>query len=211
MRPKLTRVDIYSKRKQIAHDAIPLFARYGFRNTKISEIAKAAKVSIGQIYLCFQDKEDILRFIFDETWREINEHIKQQILPSQIDSWEKIKAIVDFVIGFFHERLDLAKILIRETYRYSDRRRPPGSQVLGFIGLVDELLMKAKKEGKLKKWVNVQALRHAIYGAVEQLLFGWYQSKHYPSCHVTYDIENVRQLISSILIALSESQERQIR
>jgi len=47
-------------RIQILNQAEQLFSRYGYRKTTVAEIAKAAGIAKGSIYLHFSSKEDIL-------------------------------------------------------------------------------------------------------------------------------------------------------
>jgi len=57
MSPK--RIDKDHRRRQIAHAALDLFAERGFESATVSDIARAASVSKGTIYLYFDSKEDL--------------------------------------------------------------------------------------------------------------------------------------------------------
>src|SRR5689334_8757812 len=58
--PQLTRDDTRDKRQAILAAARELFARQGYEETTIAEIARAAGVAVGTVYLYFQSKHDIL-------------------------------------------------------------------------------------------------------------------------------------------------------
>jgi TetR/AcrR family transcriptional regulator, fatty acid metabolism regulator protein len=58
-----------SKRERILRAAVDVFAQNGYFNAKVSEIAKAAGVADGTIYLYFDNKEDVLITIFREHTR----------------------------------------------------------------------------------------------------------------------------------------------
>src|SRR5215470_10180819 len=61
--PDLTRDDprdTRDKRQVILHAARELFARQGYEETTIAEIARAAGVAVGTVYLYFENKHDIL-------------------------------------------------------------------------------------------------------------------------------------------------------
>src|SRR5438034_6452619 len=58
-----------TKRERILRAAIDVFAQNGYFNSKVSEIAKAAGVADGTIYLYFDGKEDVLITIFREHTR----------------------------------------------------------------------------------------------------------------------------------------------
>jgi len=58
--PELVRDDTRDKRRAILDAARELFARRGYEETTIAEIARDAGVAVGTVYLYFQNKHDIL-------------------------------------------------------------------------------------------------------------------------------------------------------
>lgn len=58
--PEPTREDIHDKRQAILYAARELFASQGYDDTTIAEIARAAGVAVGTVYLYFENKHDIL-------------------------------------------------------------------------------------------------------------------------------------------------------
>ena len=55
-------------RRQVLDAALDLFSHHGFLATSVRDIARAAKVSIGNVYHHFPDKETIFRTLLDEFW-----------------------------------------------------------------------------------------------------------------------------------------------
>src|SRR5438132_4385731 len=70
---------LISKRHRILRAAIDVFAKSGYFNAKVSEIAKAAGVADGTIYLYFDGKEDILITIFREHTRNYLQSLERSI------------------------------------------------------------------------------------------------------------------------------------
>lgn len=58
--PEATRDEIRDKRRAILHAARELFATQGYDDTTIAEVARAAGVAVGTVYLYFANKHDIL-------------------------------------------------------------------------------------------------------------------------------------------------------
>src|ERR1041385_8484468 len=54
------------KRELILRAATRVFARNGYFNSKVADIARAADVADGTVYLYFKSKEEILHSIFDQ-------------------------------------------------------------------------------------------------------------------------------------------------
>src|SRR5919205_2807619 len=58
------------KRQAILRAAIDVFAARGFFNAQVADVARAAGVAAGTVYLYFRSKDDLLVSIFDRTMRE---------------------------------------------------------------------------------------------------------------------------------------------
>jgi TetR/AcrR family fatty acid metabolism transcriptional regulator len=57
--PETTREDTRTKRRAILDAATELFAKQGYENTTIADIAQAAGVAVGTVYLYFRNKHEI--------------------------------------------------------------------------------------------------------------------------------------------------------
>lgn len=58
-------------RAHILRAALKLFSRRGYRATSMRDIARVAKVSTGNVYHQFPDKETIFNLLLDEYWQAI--------------------------------------------------------------------------------------------------------------------------------------------
>src|SRR5512142_2885122 len=58
------------KRDRILLAAIQVFARRGFFNAQVADVARVAGVAAGTVYLYFRNKDHLLTSIFDRTMRE---------------------------------------------------------------------------------------------------------------------------------------------
>ena len=54
------------KRQRILDAALRIFAERGFYTAKVSEVARAAGVADGTIYLYFENKDDLLISLFED-------------------------------------------------------------------------------------------------------------------------------------------------
>jgi len=61
--PKVSKVHLESRRKQIMQAALVCTARKGFHQTTMRDICKEAKMSIGAVYNYYKSKEEILAAI----------------------------------------------------------------------------------------------------------------------------------------------------
>src|SRR5215470_10014126 len=58
------------KRDAILRAAIDVFAERGYFNAQVADVARAAGVAAGTVYLYFRSKDDLLISIFERTVRE---------------------------------------------------------------------------------------------------------------------------------------------
>src|SRR2546426_11081566 len=58
------------KRAAILRAAIDVFAGRGFFNAQVADVARAAGVAAGTVYLYFRSKDDLLVSIFERTMRD---------------------------------------------------------------------------------------------------------------------------------------------
>src|SRR5436853_3113384 len=58
------------KRDAILRAAIDVFASRGFFNAQVADVARAAGVAAGTVYLYFRSKDDLLVSIFERTMRD---------------------------------------------------------------------------------------------------------------------------------------------
>src|SRR3954451_8273121 len=68
-----------TKRERILRAAIDVFAQNGYFNAKVADIAKAAGVADGTIYLYFDGKEDLLFKIFREHTRNYLQSLEREL------------------------------------------------------------------------------------------------------------------------------------
>src|SRR5687767_15884118 len=58
------------KRETILRAAIDTFAARGFFNSQVADVARAAGVAAGTVYLYFRGKDDLLVSLFERTMRD---------------------------------------------------------------------------------------------------------------------------------------------
>src|SRR6476659_11367508 len=68
-RATASRHDRLDKRDAILRAAIDTFAARGFFNAQVADVARAAGVAAGTVYLYFRGKDDLLVSIFDRTMK----------------------------------------------------------------------------------------------------------------------------------------------
>ena len=67
------------KALRILDSATRVFARKGFYNSTISDVAKAAEVAEGTIYLYFKNKDDLLISIFEHSMDLFIQEVQKEL------------------------------------------------------------------------------------------------------------------------------------
>src|SRR6478752_1176675 len=70
-RSTAARSDKFDKRDAILRAAIDTFAARGFFNAQVADVARAAGVAAGTVYLYFRSKDDLLVSIFERSMKEV--------------------------------------------------------------------------------------------------------------------------------------------
>ena len=60
-----------AKREAILRAATDVFADRGFFNAQVADVARAAGVAAGTVYLYFRSKDDLLVSIFERTMKDV--------------------------------------------------------------------------------------------------------------------------------------------
>lgn len=109
------------KRKSILQAAVEEFSRVPFDKVSINQIIKNAEISRGSFYTYFEDKTDVLRYIFEDMKRQCHEFCRQSLLKNEGDFWHMMEDL-------FHEVMyqdytgHLAKIM-RNILNYAEAER----------------------------------------------------------------------------------------
>ena len=89
---------ITDKREAILRAATKVFAGKGYFNSKVADIAAAAGIADGTVYLYFKSKDEILHSIFDRAMAEFIAEGKRELalITSPV---ERLKRIAELHLG----------------------------------------------------------------------------------------------------------------
>jgi len=115
--------ELTAKRQdEILDAAIPIFARYGFRNTDVDRVASAIGVGKGTIYRYFPSKRDLFLKAVDRGVRRLHERV-DSAADHQTDTMEKMRSVTQTYLTFFDEHPEVVELLIQERAEFKDRKQ----------------------------------------------------------------------------------------
>jgi AcrR family transcriptional regulator len=168
----------------ILEAARKVFANRGFHEATVEDIAEAAGVAKGTVYLYYESKRDVyfaaLKFGIAQMYSSLLHEVKKVSAPE-----EKLKALIAAKLAYFDENRDFFKIYYSELGNIPSAH--PGGIDSEFKALYQEqarLVEAILKEGARKKVVrNLRteqtafAISDIIRGVVTHRILGWSKSK----------------------------------
>jgi len=99
------------KKEAIQNAAIEEFARVPFEKASINKIIQHANISRGSFYTYFEDKQDVLSYIFDRVHQKANEFMEETLTANGGDYFATWELFLDFTLSMFENKkfFDLAK------------------------------------------------------------------------------------------------------
>jgi TetR/AcrR family transcriptional regulator, fatty acid metabolism regulator protein len=161
------------KRRLILDAAVRVFARRGFNQCRVSDIADEAGVAYGLVYHYFRSKDEVLDTLFLERWtvllEVIRDHDNQPIPPR-----DKLYGITSFIVESYRHDPDLMKVIIVEVTRAANSfGQTHVAKIAEAYDLLAAIVEHGQADGAFKADVRPQFAALAFYGAIEQVLTGW--------------------------------------
>jgi len=182
------------KRDRILRAAVTIFSRKGFFNSKVSEIARAASVADGTIYLYFRNKDDLLISLFEEKMGEVVADVRRRIADGG-NSLEKLKIFIENHMDLLEREAGLVEVLqveLRQSTKFLKNYTPV--KFFEYLEVISDILEEGKREGVLRPDLNVSIARRAIFGALDELSLTYILSRK-PKYHPTVTAAELCRLL----------------
>jgi TetR/AcrR family fatty acid metabolism transcriptional regulator len=161
------------KRRQILDAAIRVFAKRGFHNCRVSDIADEARVAYGLVYHYFDSKDQVLNELFTERWSLMLAAI-EEVDQRPLDPREKLDAVAGFIIDSYRHDPDLMKVIIVEVTRAANSfGRTHLAEIRRAYQMIEKIVTDAQSSGVFRQDIDPVFVSMWFYGAIEQLLSGW--------------------------------------
>jgi len=161
------------KRDRILHAATHVFARKGFHATRVSEVAKAAGVADGTIYLYFKSKDELLISIFEDRVDHLLEAVRREMeaLPN---AQARLRRINELQLGLLDGERDLAEVItvsLRQSTRLLKQYAAP--KFLAYLETIADVIKGGQADGSFRDDVVPLDAARAIFGALDGLALTW--------------------------------------
>jgi TetR/AcrR family fatty acid metabolism transcriptional regulator len=165
------------KPQQIIEAAVRVFARRGYYNSRVSDIAREAGIAAGTIYLYFKTKDDILVTLFRDKMAEFVGALRKAI-ASEPDAVSKVRRLVSLHFRMLEENPDLAEVVQVELRQGQKFFRGASSQEIGaYFALIGSVLEEGVAERRFRSDLPVKVATKMLFGAMDQMATSWVLGK----------------------------------
>lgn len=166
-----------NKKEHILEKAIEVFAEKGSQQTTIADIAQAAKIAQGTIYVYFENKEALL----NECMQEIIGPELQDIIDATKDIEDTMDRLFEFFvlhIKLVKEKPFIARFLTMEARQNEDfySKYPDYNPLKRYMNYVLDTAEQAIAEKRIRA-IDTKAFAILIVGAMDFAMSMWLMQK----------------------------------
>lgn len=183
------------KHHRIIKAATKVFAKNGFYQSKIAQIAKEAGVADGTIYIYFENKDDILISLFEEQMKVVLDNMALQITKTD-DLAEKLEIFASTHLDLIEKNKDMAEIIqveLRQSGKFMKEYK--NERFLEYTDIIGDIISEGQKRGLFRKDVIPNVAKRAFFGALDEVSRFWVLSSR-----KQYDIRTVAKQISGFFL-----------
>ncbi len=164
---------VADKHKKILRAATKVFAKKGFFNARISDIAKEAKVADGTIYLYFNNKFDILISVFEQEIGKLIEQVKL-LLEKETDPVRKLEIFISKHLAEMKKNKNLAEVIqieLRQTNKLIRDYR--NTKFCEYVNIISTIIKEGQQQEVFRADIMPGIAKRAIFGALDEISRIW--------------------------------------
>src|SRR5207249_3582593 len=153
-----------AKPQQIVDAAIRVFARHGYYNSRVSDIAREAGMASGTIYLYFRTKDEILVTLFRDKMADWVAFVRAAIADAP-DALAKIRRLVALHLKMLEDNPDLAEVVqveLRQGHKFF--RGASAHEITAYFALIETVLEQGIAAGLIRPDVPVKVATKMLFG-----------------------------------------------
>ncbi len=165
------------KREAILLAATKVFARKGFFNSKVADIAKQAQIADGTVYLYFKSKDEILHSIFDRAMEEFISLGKKEIagIESPVERLRRIAKLHLEKLGADRDMAIVFQVELRGSTKFMEEFSAAG--FADYLDIITETFKDGQKSGVFRDDLSAIVCAKVLYGALDEMVTNWILSK----------------------------------
>ena len=165
------------KREAILKAATEVFARNGFFQSQVADVAREAGVAAGTVYLYFRSKDDLLVSLFERTMRDAIAE-GRAALEGVADPRERLALIARLHLERLGRDRDLAVVFqveLRQSTKFMERFS--STFLRDYLGLIRDTLAQGQAAGDFRSDLNPTIAAKIFFGALDEMATNWMLSR----------------------------------
>ena len=165
------------KRDAILRAAIDVFASHGFFNAQVADVARAAGVAAGTVYLYFEGKDDLLVSIFERTMRDAIAEGRAAVAPVG-DPVEQLRTVARVHLDRMGRDRSLAVVFqveLRQSTKFMERLS--ATLLREYLGIIRGIIVDGQKRGAFRKDLNATLAAKLFFGGLDEMATNWILSR----------------------------------
>jgi TetR/AcrR family fatty acid metabolism transcriptional regulator len=162
-----------NKRGLILGAAVRIFARDGYHQARMADVAREAGVAAGTIYLYFRSKDELLISIFEEKVQAFVQEFRGRVNQEK-GAAAKLRKLVELHLYEMQEHQDLAAVFqleLRQSRRFMSSY--PKVDLKDYFDLIGEIIEEGQQHGVFRQDLYVGAVKRALFGALDETVTSW--------------------------------------
>lgn len=163
----------YGKSEAILRAAAKVFARSGYFNAKVSEVAKTAGVADGTVYLYFKNKDDLLTSIFNWAMEEFIASARKEMAEAA-DPREKLRRFAQLHFTLFERERDIAivfQIELRHSTKFMEQFST--TYLAEYLEILRDIIEEGQLTGVFRKQLNSKVVAKFLFGVMDEMATNW--------------------------------------
>lgn len=168
------------KSRAILRAAAKVFARSGFFNAKVADVAREAGVADGTVYLYFKGKDDLLSSIFAAAMEGFLIQARAQLSELK-HPHERLYSFARLHLELMESERDMAivfQVELRQSTKFMEQFST--TYLADYFRIVREIIEDGQRQGVFRVQLNPQLLAKLFFGALDEMVTNWILShQHY--------------------------------
>lgn len=165
------------KRDAILRAAIKVFARHGYFQSQVADVARVAGVAAGTVYLYFRSKDDLLVSIFERTMRDAIDEGRAALAEVR-DPAERLRRIARVHLERLGRDRDLAVVVqveLRQSIKFMERFS--STHLQEYLTIIRRTIEDGQASGAFRSDVNAIVAAKVFFGALDEMATNWMLSR----------------------------------
>jgi TetR/AcrR family fatty acid metabolism transcriptional regulator len=166
-----------AKKDAILRAAIDVFAERGYFNAQVADVARAAGVAAGTVYLYFRSKDDLLVSIFERTMRECLAQGRASAAATP-DPRDRLRRFAQLHLARLGRDRNLAVVFqveLRQSTKFMERFS--ATLLREYLGLIRAAIADGQRHGVIRADISPTVSAKMFFGVLDEMATNWILSR----------------------------------